>query len=50
MQLFWAKSLGANYGFLGGQLQNNLLNDLESNWAAAGRMSFTSILRPRDME
>ncbi len=30
--------------------KNNLLNDLESNWAAAGRMSFTSILCPRDIE
>lgn len=43
------KSIGANYGFYGGQVQYNLLRDRKRNWAAASRLSFVSLYGPDDL-
>ena len=48
--IFWTKAFGANYGFFGGQLQYNLLNNSEKNWAAAARISYTSMYGPEDLK
>lgn len=47
---YFTKVPGANYGFLGGQLQYNLLHDLERKLAAAGRFSVNRLFGPEDME
>lgn len=47
---YFTKSPGGNYGFYGGQLQYNLVNNLEKNWAASARMSFTSLFGPEDLK
>ena len=44
------KSPGADYGFLGGQVQYNVLNDLERNLAAAVRFSSTMMYGPEDLK
>ena len=44
------KNPNANYGFFGGQLQYNLVNDATKKWAAAARMSFTSMYGPEDLK
>jgi len=46
---YFTKSIGANYGFAGGQLQYNLLNDSTRNLAAAGRVSAVRLFGPEDM-
>ena len=46
---YFTKSIGANYGFAGGQLQYNLLNDTTRNLAAAGRVSAVRLFGPEDM-
>jgi len=47
---YWTKSPGANYGFWGGQVQYNLVNDLEKKWAASSRFSFISLHGPEDFD
>jgi hypothetical protein len=44
------KNPNANYGFFGGQMQYNVVNDDQRNWAASTRLSFTSMFGPEDME
>ena len=44
------KSPGANYGFVGGQLQYNLINNQEKKWAASARASFMSMYGPEDLK
>ena len=44
------KSVGANYGFIGGQLQYNLWNDSQRHLAAAGRVSAVRLLGPDDVQ
>lgn len=46
---YFTKAIGANYGFIGGQLQYNLLNDAERHLAAAGRLSVVNVFGPEDM-
>lgn len=46
---YFTKSIGANYGFLGGQIQYNLLDDVERNLAAAGRVSVVRLFGPEDL-
>lgn len=43
------KNPNANYGFFGGQVQYNLLNDLERHFAAAGRVSYMRLFGPEDL-
>jgi len=47
--IYFTKNPGANYGFWGGQLQYNLVNDQEKKWSAAARMSLTSMYGPEDL-
>lgn len=47
---YWTKNPGANYGFWGGQVQYNIVNDVERNWAASARASFVSLYGPRDFD
>ena len=43
------KSPGANYGFFGGQVQYNVVDDVDGNWAASTRLSFASMYGPEDL-
>ena len=47
--IYLTKNPGANYGFFGGQLQYNLVNDLERKWSASARASFISMYGPEDL-
>jgi hypothetical protein len=47
---YWTKNPRANYGFWGGQVQYNLINDLKKNWAASARVSFVSLYGPKDLD
>jgi hypothetical protein len=47
---YFTKAVGANYGFVGGQLQYNLLNDAERHLAAAGRLSVVRLFGPEDLD
>lgn len=47
--IYLTKNPGANYGFFGGQLQYNLVNDQEKKWYAAARASFISMYGPEDL-
>lgn len=47
---YFTRNPGANYGFYGGQLQYNLHNDMERDWAAAARVSFVSMYGPEDLD
>lgn len=48
--IYWTKNPHANYGFVSGQLQYNLLNNQERRWAAAARVSFSSLYGPEDLK
>jgi hypothetical protein len=48
--VYFTKNPKANYGFLGGQVQYNLVNDMERKWAASTRISFTSLYGPEDLD
>ena len=47
--LYFTKSIGANYGFWGAQIQYNLISNTEKNWAASVRGNFTSMYGPDDL-
>jgi hypothetical protein len=44
------KNPKSNYGFFGGQIQQNFYNDERRGWAGAGRLSFISLFGPEDVE
>ena len=46
---YFTKNVPANYGFYGGQVQYNFVNDVEKNLAAAARFSFTALFGPEDL-
>jgi len=46
--VYFTKSPGANYGFVGGQVQHSLAKSA-SEWAIATRLSFVSIYGPDDL-
>jgi hypothetical protein len=48
--VYYTKNPNANYGFFGGQVQQNFLGSATSDWAAATRLSFTSLFGPEDVE
>ncbi len=48
--LTWTKNPNANYGFWGGQLQYALMNDPESEWSAAARLTASSLFGPDDLD
>ena len=45
--VYYTKNPNANYGFFGGQVQQNFLGSTTSDWAAATRLSFTSLFGPK---
>lgn len=47
--VYLTKSPGANYGFWGGQVQYNFVNDRENVWAVSGRGSVVSMFGPEDL-
>lgn len=47
---YLAKSPGANYGFWGGQIQYNFVNDSVKQWAASAHLSFVSLYGPDDFD
>jgi hypothetical protein len=47
--VYFTKSPGANYGFYGAQVQQNLLLD-KAGWSAAMRASFVSMYGPEDLD
>lgn len=47
---YFTKNPGANYGFFGGQLQYNLVDDIERDWSASARVSFVSMYGPEDLD
>ena len=47
--VYFTKSPGANYGFYGGQLQQNFING-KGGWSVAGRTSFVSLYGPEDVD
>ena len=46
---YWTKSIGANYGVWGAQVQYNFLNDTTRKWSASARASFSSLYGPDDL-
>ena len=48
--VYFTKNPGANYGFYGAQLQQNLFEDGSGNWSASARTSFTKIYGPSDLD
>jgi len=48
--VYWIKNPGANYGIWGGQVQYNLVNDMENTWAASARASIASLYGPDDLD
>jgi hypothetical protein len=47
--VYVTKSIGANYGFVGGQVQYALLADPEKPLAAAARLGFVRLFGPEDL-
>ena len=47
--VYLTKSVGANYGFFGAQVQRSLFADPARKWAAAARVSFVSMYGPADL-
>jgi hypothetical protein len=48
--LYLTKNPNANYGFVGGQMQRSLIGNSTSTWAAATRVSFTTMFGPQDLD
>ncbi len=48
--IYVTKNPGANYGFYGAQVQQSLVNNLATGWAAAARLSFISLYGPEDLD
>jgi hypothetical protein len=46
---YFTKSPGANYGFYGAQLQQNLLRDSDQKWFASARTSYVAMYGPEDV-
>ncbi|MBI2429107.1 MAG: hypothetical protein HYV29_09995 [Ignavibacteriales bacterium] len=48
--IYVTKSPGANYGFWGGQVQYNFINDAGNDWAASVGFNFVSLYGPEDFD
>jgi len=48
--LYFTRNPGANYGFVGGQVQRSLVGNPTSDWSASARLSFTSMFGPDDLD
>jgi hypothetical protein len=47
---YLTKSIGANYGFFGLQVQQNLVHDTARDWDASARLSFVTLYGPDDLD
>jgi hypothetical protein len=47
--LYVTKNPNANYGFVGGQLQRNLIGSASSGWMTSARVSFVTLFGPEDL-
>lgn len=47
---YFTKNLKSNYGFVGGEVQQNVINDRKRGWAGAVRLSSVTLFGPRDVE
>jgi hypothetical protein len=47
---YFTRSIGANYGFYGAQVQQNIIHDTGRNWSGAVRASFVSMYGPADLD
>jgi hypothetical protein len=48
--VYLTKNPGANYGFYGAQVQQNLVDDASRGWSASARASFIKIYGPEDLD
>jgi hypothetical protein len=48
--VYFTKNPNANYGFIGGQVQQNLVEDGSHNWSASVRANFTKLFGPEDVD
>lgn len=48
--LYVTKNPNANYGFVGGQVQQNFMRSTNGDWAASARLSFVSLYGPEDVD
>ena len=48
--IYVTKNPNANYGFYGAQVQQSLIGNSDSDWAAAARASFVSLYGPDDLD
>lgn len=48
--VYYTRNPNANYGFYGAQVQRNFLGGSEGDWAAATRVSFTSLFGREDVD
>jgi hypothetical protein len=48
--VYFSKNPNANYGFIGGQVQRNLIGGPTSDWDASARVSFTTLYGPEDLD
>lgn len=47
--IYFTQNPQANYGFMGGQIQYNFINDTAKNWAVSTRANFVTLFGPKDM-
>lgn len=48
--VYVTKNPNANYGFIGGQLQQNFYAGKDNNWSTSSRVSFTTLYGPDDLD
>lgn len=48
--IYLTKNPGANYGFYGAQVQQNVFQDASKSWSASARLSFNKIYGPEDLD
>ena len=48
--VYFTQNPNANYGFWGGQVQYNIVNDQDNRWAASARASMVNLFGPDDID
>lgn len=48
--VYFTKNPNANYGFAGGQVQQNFIGGTDGDWSVSGRLSFTTMFGPEDLD
>lgn len=49
LAFYFTKNPHANYGFYAGQLQYNLINNIEKHWSLSARLNYSSLFGPADL-